>query len=160
MKKELLVNRRKSKQVANRIKTIIDKDTGEVIEQEVEKVFNTVVKTDNFYMCFFENMAGFYGLKHASDIKLLTAMCEIAEFNTGIVQITTAVRKRLADKANISLTNMSKNLRRLLDADLVSGKDGEYRINPAVFWKGTTQERVDIIKEGGITFKVKLVDTL
>lgn len=147
----------KTKQVANVIKTTVDNDTGEVLQQEVEKSFTTVVKTDNFFMCFFENFGAFYGLKTLADVKLMTCMCELAGYNTGIIQMNTKVRQLISQRTGLSVSNMSKNLKRLVAADLISVDCGQYTINPAVFWKGSLQERIDIIKSGGLTFKVRFI---
>lgn len=160
MKNEVSVRVGKNTQVGNQVKTIVDSQTGEVITQEVEKVFTSVVKTDNFFMCFFENMAGFYGLKQVGDIKLLTALCEMAEYNTGEVMINTYTRKKLASRASISLSNISKNFNRLIKADLITLEEGRCVINPAVFWKGSTQERIELVKSGELSFKIRFIEAL
>lgn len=152
------VNLGKSKQVSSVVKQVVDKDTGEITIQEVEKVFITKVKTDNFFMCFFENFAHFYGLKHLSDIKLIASMCEEAEFNSGVVYMSKGKRIKICERAGISFTNMSKNLSRLVDSGLISESNGDYTINPAVFWKGSIKERIEVLRSGNLSFCIRLVE--
>lgn len=155
---EVVLKTTKHKQVQSAFKQVIDKETGEILSQEVEKHFVAQIKTDNFFMCFFENFGAFYGLKHLSDAKLLACLCELAEFNTGIVQLSTKVRKTISEKTGIGLTNLSRNIKRLKDSDLISEEDGEVVINPAVFWKGSIKERVEIIRNGGLMFNIRIVE--
>ena len=155
---EVVVKSTKNKQVKTAYKQIVDKDTGEIIHQEFEKHFVAQVKSDNFYMCFFENFAPFYGLKHLSDAKLLACLCELAEFNTGIVQLSTKVRKVISEKTKIGLTNLSRNIKRLKETGLITEEYGEVVINPAVFWKGSIKERFEIIKSGGLLFNIRIVE--
>lgn len=157
---EFSVKTGKSKQVLSSIKEIVDSETGELLQQEVEKHFVTKVKSDNFFMCFFENFGAFYGLEHLSDVKLIACLCELAEFNTGVVQLSTKIRRVISEKTGIGLTNISRNIKRLKKSGLILEDEGEVTINPAVFWKGSTQERVEIIRSGGLTFSIKLVEAI
>lgn len=156
--RSLGIKQGKNRFVGNEIITTVNSDTGEVINTEVSKKFVSKIETDNFFMCFIENMAGFYNIKHLSDVKLLTAMCELAEFNTGIVHMTKKTRQIIHDKTGISLTNMNKNLKRLKELGLIAEDEGDYTINPAVFWKGSTTTRTEILKSGEMYFEIKLVE--
>ena len=147
----------KSKHVRDVVKQVIDKETGQVLDETVEKHFSTSVKTDSFFMVFFENFGTFLGLKNGSDIKLMACMCTKADFNTGLVRMSTSMRREICSEAGISLTNINKNLKRLSDVGLLILKEGDYVINPTVFWKGTMKSRTELLREGGMTFKVRLV---
>lgn len=148
----------KSKYVGSNLKRIVDNETGELIAQDVSKEFLTKIKSGNFFMCFFENFGAFYGLKYVSDTKLIAAMCELADYNTGVVHLTKKVRRELCDKAGISLSNLSKNLKRLLESGLVTEDEGDWQINPAAFWKGSLKTRTEIITNGGLKFNITLVE--
>src|SRR5690606_38562412 len=110
---EVVVKSTKNKQVKTAYKQIVDKDTGEIIHQEFEKHFVAQVKSDNFYMCFFENFAPFYGLKHLSDVKLLICLCELADMYTIILKLSTRVRIKISDNISIYITNHSRYINRL-----------------------------------------------
>lgn len=150
----------KNRQVKSSIKQVVDKETGEVISQEFEKHFVAEVKTDNFFMCFYENFGAFYGLKHLSDVKLIACLCELAEFNTGVVHLSTKIRRVISEKTGISKTNLSRNLKRLKESKLIEEEEGQVTINPAVFWKGSVKERFETIKNGGLTFNIRIVESV
>lgn len=144
--------------VSNVIKQVVDTETGEITDTTVEKHFVTKVKTDEFFMVFIENLAPFYGLKHPSDIRLMVAMCEMAEFNTGIIKMTKRTRLTLCEKAQISVSNINKNIKRLVDAKLLHEDDGDYTINPTIFWKGSTTTRTEVLQNEGLTFQITLYE--
>lgn len=135
----------------------VDGATGELITVETEKNFLLKVDPERFYMCFFEKMSSFYGIKHISDMKIMVAMCEQAEFNTGIVTMSKRVRAIIGEKTGVSMSNISKNLKRLIDIDLIAEMNGDYVINPEVFWKGELKKRAELLEVDGIRFNVTLV---
>src|SRR5690606_15731098 len=105
-----------------------------------------------------ENFGAFLGLKSAKDKNLIACMCAEADFNTGVVHMTTRVREKLCQQAGISVPNVSRNLNRLVAAGLISEDRGDYTINPGVFWKGTTKSRTEILQNGGLIFKVQVIE--
>lgn len=136
----------------------VNPETGELEEVEQIKDFVVKVDTEHFYMCFFEKMASFYGIKHLSDMKLMVSMCELAEFNTGIVHMTRKTRQRLCEQSGITITNLSRNLNRLIAIDLISYDEGDYTINPQVFWKGELKKRKELLEIDGLKFTITLVE--
>lgn len=86
---------------------------------------------DNHYKVFIHDTS-IYNLKNIGDIKLFIAMCSLAVLNRGVIKMTHKTRKELCTKTNISLTNISRNLKRLLDAELIFEDEGDYTINPNV----------------------------
>lgn len=152
------MKRENPKMVSNVIKQIVDTETGEITDTTVEKHFVTRVKTDEFFMVFIENLAPFYGLKQAGDIRLMVAMCEMAEFNTGIIRMSKKIRQMLCDKANISYSNISRHLSRLSASKLIIEDDGDYTINPTIFWKGSTTTRTEVLQNEGLTFQITLYE--
>lgn len=140
------------------IKQVVDESTGELKIVETEKTYTVRIEPDRFYMVFFEKMASFYGIKHLSDIKLIICMCELAEFNTGVVYLTPKNREFIVGKTKISLSNISRNLKRLMALGLLSCEKGNYTVSPEVFWKGDTKTRSEIIKIDGLNFNIKVVE--
>lgn len=147
----------KSVNVKDVVKQVVDTETGEVVEQTVEKHFVRKVESESFFMVFFENFGAFLGLSNASDIKLMASMCSKADFNTGLVRLSSRLRSELCEEASVSKSNISKNLKRLSDAGLIIPQDGDYLINPKVFWKGTMKSRMELLEKEGLSFSVKLV---
>lgn len=143
---------------STKVTQIVDKKTGELHAVETEKNFTVKVETERFYMCFFEKMGSFYGIKHLSDMKLIVCMCELAEFNTGVVHMTKKTREHIVFKTGISLSNISRNLKRLLATNLITEEKGDYTINPEVFWKGETKIRREVLNLDGIKFNITMVE--
>ena len=132
----------------------VDQETGEVIVTETRKDFRAKVEVQEFYMVFFEKMASFYGIKNISDMKVMICMCEIAEFNTGIVRMSKVIRQEIVEKTGVSYSNLSKNIKNLVKIGLLIDNGGDYLINPEVFWKGGLKERSEQLKINGITMNL------
>ena len=134
----------------------VDTETGEIVTIVSAKEYSTKVESDRFYMTFIDYIAPLYELKSNSLKNLLTYLCEHAEFNTGKVSLTTAARKVACDYLGISNNTLTNYLKKLKDSNLISGKDGEFIINPQIFWKGDTKSRAQILEneEIKITFNI------
>ncbi len=125
----------------------VDRETGEIIT--TSKTFSIKATQDEFYMSYISNMVGFFNLKSAVDIKLITKMCMIAEYNTGRVLITPEVRKDIQELLNISSQQMTNSISNLKKIGLIKGSRGTYHLNPMVFWKGTNDSRTAHLREDG-----------
>ena len=148
----------KTKMVRDVVKQVVDSETGEIIEQGVEKHFVSTVKSEEFFMWYVDKLGTYFGLKRGSDKDLIVAMCCMADFNTGVVHMTPNTKKKLAETAKISLSNISKNLKRLVAAKLLFEEGGDYTINPELFWKGSVKTRTEILMDKGMVFQIKVVD--
>ena len=137
-------------------KTVINSQTGEILQTTSQRTFTTNIKSESFYMTFIDYIAPLYELKSNSLKNLLTYLCEHEEFNTGKVSLTTAARKVACDYLGISNNTLTNYLKKLKDSNLISGKDGEFIINPQIFWKGDTKSRAQILEneEIKITFNI------
>lgn len=138
--------------------TSVDRETGEIIT--TSKTFSIRSNQDEFYMSYINNMVGFFNLKSAIDIKLITKMCMIAEYNTGRVLITPEVRHEVQKLLQISSQQMTNSIANLKKIGLLKGQRGTYQLNPMVFWKGTNDTRNAYLREGNglritIDFKYK-----
>lgn len=133
----------------------MDADTGELIITTTEKIHTLKVTEDNFYMTYISLLQPVYQLEHVADMKLITKFCELAEFNTGKVSISTGKRREICEELSLNSSNFSKYIKRLKDKGLISGDKGEYTINPDIFWKGDRKTRAALLKEGkmSMTFK-------
>lgn len=138
-------------------KTIIDSQTGEVLQTTSQRTFTTHIKTEEFYMTFIDYVAPLYELKSNSLKTLLIYLCEHAEFNTGKVSLTTAARKIACTYLNISNNTLTNYLKKLKDSKLINGQDGEFIINPQIFWKGDTKSRAQLLESENIriTFNIE-----
>lgn len=140
----------KAKVIKSKTTSIVDTETGEVHMVETEKLVSVKTETEEFFQIYCRLIASVYELKYADDIKILIKFCEIAQFNTGVVLLPAALRKKVCEEIGILTSNMSKSIKRLKDKELLTGDRGEYKINPAIFWKGEQKVRAQILKDNGL----------
>lgn len=135
------------------------KKNGDVKELEIKKVFNIKLgRKEEFFITYCNYMAWIYDLKYANDIKLMVEFCVLSEFDTGSVKLTKGSRKDIMLKLKMSNTDVSKSIRRLKEKSIISGEDGDFVLNPALFWKGDSNKRLQMLKDRGlsVTFGFKL----
>lgn len=137
---------------------IIDKETGEILTIETQKVFTTKVTDDEFYMTFLKFIAPLYELTSNKVIGLLSWMLSRAEFNTGVVTLTTADRRKITEELGIANNTISNYLKALKDKKLISGEKGRFTINPQIFWKGELAARKQLLKDKNIKITFGIED--
>jgi DNA-binding MarR family transcriptional regulator len=133
-----------STRVLKQKKVTKEKD-GTIVEEEINYAIKT--KTEAFIMIFANEIGGLNQLRSVLDCKLLFILADKAEFNTGIVKLTTNTRKEIADSLGITPQSITNSLCRLKTAGLIAGTGGDYSLNPYFIWKGTTNARNKLIKE-------------
>jgi hypothetical protein len=119
----------------------------EVVDFEKVKSLRTKVSEDTFYMTFIDYISPYFNLKSDNARKILVWMCNHAEWNTGKVSLTTALRTQMAEEIDICPNTITNNLKKLKDAKLINGEKGEFQINPQVFWKGELAVRRQMLKD-------------
>lgn len=134
---------------------IVRDEQGRTISTTTSKKFTVKTQQDSFYMTYFENLSGFYKLTSATDIKLISILCSKAEYNTGIVDLSTKFRDEICDTLGILSTQISRSLKSLEMKDLIIRDKDRIEINPSCFWKGTNETRNKLLKEGGLELRVK-----
>ena len=134
---------------------VVDTTTGEVIEVTTQKIYSIKVNSDKFFMTFIEMIAPVYKLKSLSDLKLMIKFCEIAEYNTGKVNISSSLRKEICQQLEMSTNSFSISLKSLKDKRLITGDKGTYIINPEIYWKGTIDVRSSMMKNLKISFDIE-----
>jgi len=133
----------------------LDPETGELVTIDYSKTIRRKIKASAFYMTFIDFVAPQHNLKLNAK-SILQWMCEHAEFNTGMVSLTTKARENMAKDMNICVNTITNNLATLKKEGLISGEKGEFIINPQIFWKGdiAVRERLLQDKDIQITFKI------
>lgn len=131
--------------------TVEDKDG---VKTTTSKTYSVKVKSDEFYMTFVKYISPFFNLTQPTDIKLTMILCTMAEYNTGIVRLTSSDKKEIADTISVGVHTIENSITRLKKKNLISGEKGKYTINHFIFWKGTAEERSRLIKENKIQFGV------
>lgn len=140
--------------------TILDESTGELISFKQSKTFTTKITPDKFYFTFLMSISEITKITRLTDIKALSYLCSIAEYNTGIAFLPSARKKELCNTMNLKPQTVSNALTNLKKGGFVSGKGGAYTINPEYFWKGSLKERELLLKskevELDINFNLKV----
>lgn len=135
-----------SKKVISHTTQVINSDSGEV--QEVTKSISIkAASTEEFFMMFVKHMAPFFNLRSLVDMKVLIKFCQIAEYNTGVVLLPTGLRKDICVELGINTPHLSNAIKRLKDHNLISGEQGQYKLNEVIAWKGEVKERDKEIKK-------------
>ena len=128
-----------------KVQESINTDTGEVTR--IEKTFTYKPKKDEaFYITFLSGANAVFNLSIPADIKVLSYLCTIAEYNTGMVDFNSIKREGLMKKLNRSSQSITNSLHRLKKEHLLAGSRGIFEINPQYFWRGTTDERRSLLK--------------
>lgn len=127
--------------LTTKVLEIVDSSTGEVTRQEVQKIIKEKVDSENFYMVFLDYMAPLFKLNSDAARKVLDRFCQMAEFNSGRVLLPGPSRKELCDSLEMSANQLTNCIKKLKDCKLITGNGGEYKINPAIFWKGDQSAR-------------------
>ena len=137
----------------------VDRETGEEIVNTTSKVFTESVKsTDHFFMTYIDFIAPWFNLKPEIAKTILIWLCKNAEFNTGKVSLTTQKRKDLANEIGITPQTLSNSLTALKKSKLIDGSNGEFQINPQIFWKGSQESRDALLKNATIVMTFGLED--
>ena len=135
---------------------IINCETGEVKMIDSSKVFTTKVSSDSFYMTFIDYLSPIFKLKSDVTKSILVWLCKHAEFNSGVVSLSSSDRKTICTELNTTNSTISSSLKKLVVLKLISGEGGKYTINPQVFWKGDLKAREKLLNSENvqITFSI------
>lgn len=133
----------------------VDNQTGEIVTITTSKTFSTKVTTDSFYMTFFSFIKELAGLKSIVDIKVLSCLCEMADYNTGTVQLTADRKDYICKRMDLKYQTVANSLTSLKKRNFISGKRGAYNINPEYFWYGTTDARKDLMVNDNLNFTIE-----
>lgn len=139
------------------VREVVNAETGEVKTYETEKVFTSKISPDHFYMVFLGTLPYIFQNLNETSRKVLAWLCENAEYNTGITNVSTAQRRELCEILGITNNAITNALRNLKTHNFIKGRDGKFEINPKIFWKGDTQSRNKLLENGvfEVSYKIK-----
>ena len=96
----------------------------------------------DFVLTFKEGMYLYYSLKSLIDIKVIYMLLELVKLNNPTITLSSEGRKRIASKLKVSVPQVTNSIHALKRAGVITGYRGEYVVNPKMFWKGSTAERI------------------
>ena len=110
---------------------------------------------NNGYYTFPAAIKELAGLTNMSDIKVLSCLCTMAEFNTGIVFLTSERKKEICEKFDLKYQSVANSLTNLKKRGFITGKGGNLCINPDYYWRGDLKTREQIINDGRISINIE-----
>lgn len=154
-------NRTHSTWYNSQTNTYVDVITGEVKEIEVKKRFRIRVDTEPFYMVFLAGVEAIGAVgKNGTTKSVLAWMCLNVGVNDYRVDMPTAARKEICRMFNISNTTLSNCLNELKMLNIITGEQGRFNINPALFWRGDLRERQKLLQAKEIQLEFSIdIDT-
>jgi len=111
------------------------------------KKFSVKVKTENFYLTYIDNLSGYFCLTSNTDKSVLAYLCTKAEYDTGRVSLDPQERISACEVIGICVQQFSNSISKLKKLHLITGRNGFYMINPAVFWKGNSKTRSSLLMD-------------
>ena len=137
---------------------IVDVTTGEVVKVDTQKTFTEKISPDSFYMTFIGYMSPLFNLHSDVARSILDWMCMRAEYNSGVVDLSTSKRQKMCSDLSITSNQVTNNLKKLKELGLITGEKGEFTINPEIFWKGDTKTRQQVLEGKSLKVSFELVD--
>jgi DNA-binding transcriptional ArsR family regulator len=111
-----------------------------IVYENKKKFSFQASEVDGFAMVFYHCIAAMYGIESQKTLSLLCELCRHAQPDTGIVEVSANIRRRICNDADINITNFSKHMKVLKEAELIKDRGGcSYLINPRAFWKGSSK---------------------
>lgn len=145
--------------VTTSIKEVLDPQTGEIVKYESSKTYKEKINSENFYMVFLDYMTPLLKIKSHITRHVLDKLCQLAEFNSGKVSLSTGNRKEICDQLEINSQQFSKALKQLKELNLIDGESGMFTINPYIFWKGDQSiRRQELLNNKAFQITYEIVD--
>lgn len=138
-------------------KEIVDINTGELVKVDTQKTFTEKVNSEKFYMTFLDYIAPLYKLRSEVARRILDWMCENAGFNTGTVILSTSERQQMCKDLDLTGNQVTNNLKKLKDLNLITGEKGTFTLNPEIFWKGDAQTRKQVLEGKSLKISYELI---
>lgn len=124
------------------------------------KKFLVKVRPENFYLTYIDNLSGYFCLTSNTDKIILAYLCAKAEYDTGRTFVDPQERIDACKSFNISLQQFSNSISKLKSLHLLTGRNGFYMINPALFWKGNSKTRSSLLTDNklAVEFNFEIED--
>jgi len=132
--------------VQQKIETVLDKKTGEIIES-VETQISRVSTSDSFIQMYLDDMSGIMKIKNNSEFQVLAQLWQRSKFSTNEVILVKKNKEEIAEIIGTTLQTINNTLTQLKKKKLLINKDrGVYYLNPKFFFKGYMQDRPQAMK--------------
>lgn len=125
------------------------------------KKYSIKVKAENFYLTYIDNLSGYFCLTSNTDKNVLAYLCTKAEYDTGRAFLEPEERREACKMLGICIQQFSNSISKLKKLHLLSGRSGFYMINPAIFWKGNSKTRSNLLLDNklAVEFNFEIEET-
>lgn len=133
---------------------------GGVTTRTGSKVVEIDADNEPFFQTYLNYVGWMYDIRGGVALNVMARLMEEAGYNTGIVSMSPAIRRRVRDALGICDSALTRAINTLVEkkalartsyVDKETGEvkynKGEYRVNPEMFWKGDRSERKKLIVE-------------
>jgi hypothetical protein len=137
-------------------KEVYNTETGAMEFLDTKKLYSvTFDDSDRFFQVYVGMLQSFYEIKYIKDCFLLVKFAELANYNTGHIELSTKLRGVICEDLSINPSNLSTSIKRLIDAGLLFGDKGSYTINAGLFWKGDAKKRKELLEKDGVELTIQ-----
>lgn len=131
-----------------------DPKTGEVIST-LDTVEVVKVEVEPFFFTYSKEIMALYGKSvFNATTKVLWKLLELAEYNTGRVNMNSDRRRDIMYECKISRASFDRAIKELIDVEIIY-KEGNstYYIAKNMFWKGDRKTRERLMKNAHLGIK-------
>ena len=133
---------------------VTDTATGET--KEIVKTIAVKTNTqEEFFMMFVKAMSALFQIKSLTDFRVLTKLCQLATYNSGVIPLTTAMRISICEELGMKNTHFSNSLSSLKRIGIITGSQGSFELNPTIAWKGDLRTREKVLKKMRVDFRIE-----
>lgn len=135
--------------------TVVDVNTGEIVQEMLKTVTFKTADKEEFFMLFIKSLAPLFRISSLPAIKILIKFCQIASYNTGEIVLSSSKRKDICEELEMTNNHFSNMITYLKKQGILYGQHGSFYLNPIISWKGDTNTREESIKKMELHFKLQ-----
>lgn len=140
-------NVRKSflKRAFTNTKMVVDADTGELLQEDVQVVKYLANNKEQFFLVY-ASLLGLFQEMTAPEVKVYSYILE-HYLSDSVIALPKGLKQVIGDKLKLKLGTVNNAITKLNDKKLIySTQRGLYKINPRYAFKGSTKERNQMLK--------------
>ena len=126
------------------LSTILDKDTGEVIEQTIKK-HSYIANSKEDFLLLYSSILGIFQRMEQSEIRVFSYLLQYA--NGTKFSVNKPIRLEISKQTDLNERTVYNTIKKLEDKNLIFKYDtGAYQVNPRYAFKGSSLERNNQLK--------------
>jgi hypothetical protein len=132
------------KQGSSELKTIIDGNTGEVLDEQL-KTHHYLANSKEDFLLIYSSILGIFNRMEQSEIRVFSFLLQYADGTC--FSISKPIRIEIANVTNLNERTVYNTIKTLETKELIFKlPSGAYQINPRYAFKGSTADRNEAVK--------------